>query len=415
MFNFYAGILFAHPFTVTIDAGHGGKDPGAIGSFAQEKNINLSVALKLGKLIQENCPDVRVVYTRKTDIFIPLEERAMIANNAHSNLFICIHTNSSPNPHVTGAETYALGLAKTKANMDVARRENSVILLENNYKEKYQGFNPNSIDSYIMFEYMQDKYIDRSIQFASDVENELTANANRSNRGVRQAGFWVLHQTSMPAVLIELGYITNEKEETYLTSNKGQNHLAESIFKAFLEFKHEYDRKTNNHFAASTEESAPSVVADTSNDNDTASQSQTIKVDTVKPQKEIKQEPTQAPKHEAPAQKPVATPQVTHSQTLVSQERKTQDAPIFKIQFLLSSKKLSLNNAQFRHLHNVSFYQEDHWYKYTAGDTSNYRQIIVEHQKIKKLFPTAFVIAFLNDHKIPLEEAIRLWRANQRK
>lgn len=405
LLNFFVGTLFANPFTVTIDAGHGGKDPGAIGTFAKEKNINLAVALKLGKLIQKNCPDVRVVYTRKTDVFIPLEERAMIANNAHSNLFICIHTNSSPSPAASGVETYTLGLAKTKTNMDVARRENSVILLENNYKEKYQGFNPNSVDSYIMFEYMQDKYIARSVQFAADVEQQCSANADRSNRGVRQAGFWVLHQTSMPAVLIELGYISNPREEEFLTSTEGQNRLAESIFQAFKEFKHEYTRHSSSSFASNA-----SYPTDTTQDADTA---KPTKPDTTKSTKES------APTKKAEKNRIVAAlPKPKQNSGSVDTTTHTvarSETPVFKVQFLLSDRKLPANSPKFKKLENVSFYQENNFYKYTAGDTNNFNTIIARHRKIEKLFPTAFIIAFVNDHKVPLQEAINLWKANKQK
>jgi N-acetylmuramoyl-L-alanine amidase len=405
LLNFFVGTLFANPFTVTIDAGHGGKDPGAIGSFAKEKDINLAVALKVGKLIQKNCPDVRVVYTRKTDIFIPLEERAMIANNAHSNLFICIHTNSSPSPSASGVETYTLGLAKTEANMNVARRENSVILLENNYKEKYQGFNPNSVDSYIMFEYMQDKYIARSVQFAADVEKECYTNADRSDRGVRQAGFWVLHQTAMPAVLIELGYISNPKEEEFLTSSEGQNRLAESIFQAFKEFKHEHERRSSTQLTSNSTSQTNST-----NDEDTV---QIAKTDTIKPTKESRK--TRQTKKERiiatlPKQKKSFVSIDTTTRPVANEE-----TPVFKVQFLLSDRKLPANSAKFKKLENVSFYQENNFYKYTAGDTNNFNTVIALHRKIEKLFPTAFIIAFVNDHKVPLQEAINLWKAQNKK
>lgn len=418
LLNLFVGTLFANPFTVTIDAGHGGKDPGAIGSFAQEKNINLAVALKLGKLIQKNCPDVRVVYTRKTDIFIPLEGRAMIANNAHSNLFICIHTNSSPSPLAYGAETYTLGLAKTKANMDVARRENSVILLENNYKEKYQGFNPNSVDSYIMFEYMQDKYIDRSIQFAADIQDQFAAKADLSNRGVRQAGFWVLHQTSMPAVLVELGYISNPREERFLTSEKGQDRMAESIFQAFLEFKHDYTRRSSSSFAAET--SYPSSSAST-NDEDSSQTAQNIQTDTIKPiQASEKTETTKRTKETTQVRKePIVVfaqkPKPRMSPTVVTPTIVEANTPVFKVQFLLSGRKLSDNSARFKKLEHVSFYQENNFYKYTAGNTDSYNTIIALHRKIKPLFPTSFIIAFINGQKVPLIQAINLWKANKQK
>ena len=180
------------PFTVVIDAGHGGKDPGAIGTKVNEKTLNLAVSLELGKLIETHCKDVKVVYTRKTDVFLPLQERADIANKNKADLFICIHTNSAEAKSVAGAEVFTLGLNKTQSNLDVAMRENSVMLLEEGYQTKYKGFDPNSVDSYIMFEFMQDRYIDKSLDYAAKAQKELCSTAGRINRDVRQAGFWVL-------------------------------------------------------------------------------------------------------------------------------------------------------------------------------------------------------------------------------
>ncbi|MGC9151169.1 MAG: N-acetylmuramoyl-L-alanine amidase family protein [Microbacter sp.] len=404
---FTVGTLFANPFVVTIDAGHGGKDPGAIGSFAKEKDINLAIALKLGHLIEQNCPDVRVVYTRKTDVFIPLEERAMIANNAHSNLFICIHTNSSPNPAASGAETYTLGLAKTEANMNVARRENSVILLENNYKEKYQGFNPNSVDSYIMFEYMQDKYLDRSIQFATDVQQKFISNAERADRGVRQAGFWVLHQTAMPAVLIEVGYISNTKEEAFLSSSEGQEKAAKSIFEAFLAFKKDHDKKSFTRFTTNN----ASVQSSSSKTKDSVSTT-ILKADTESIAKQTQLQPLPPKKKSATITQTATSmdkPNKQEVSTIVSQE------PIFKIQFLLSDKPINMNNKLFKGLDHVSFYKENNYYKYTTGDTSSYREIVKEQYNVRKRHPTAFIVAFINDRKVTVREAIQLWEANQKK
>ncbi len=231
-------------FTVVIDAGHGGHDPGAIGKISREKDINLSVALQLGELIGTNYNNVKVVFTRTTDKYLTLQERAHIVNNNHADLFISIHTNSAKSTSATGTESFTLGLAKTKGNLDVAMRENAVMLLEDDYKSKYKGFDPTSVDSYIMFEFMQDKYIDRSISIASEIQNHFKNFAGRSDRGVRQAGFWVLYQSACPSVLVELGFISNPAEEKYLASNGGQKQLAESIYKAFVGFKYEYDKKS---------------------------------------------------------------------------------------------------------------------------------------------------------------------------
>ena len=226
-------------FTVVIDAGHGGNDPGAVGRRGKEKNINLSVALKLGKLIEANCTDTKVVYTRKKDTFVPLHRRAEIANAAKADLFISIHTNSlaSRNSRVQGTETYTLGLHRTEDNLEVAKKENSVILIEDDYQQRYAGFNPNSAESYIIFEFMQDKYMAQSVSFAQLIQRQFRQSARRVDKGMHQAGFLVLRETSMPSVLIELGYITNPSEEQYLLSEKGSSALAKSIYQAFLSYK----------------------------------------------------------------------------------------------------------------------------------------------------------------------------------
>ena len=231
-------------FTVVIDAGHGGRDPGAMGQIAQEKNINLGVALKLGQKIAANFKDVNVLYTRKTDVFLTLQERANFVNQNSADLFICIHTNAAENRDVAGAETFTLGLDKLASNLDVAMRENSVMLLEEDYKTTYQGFDPNSVESYIMFEFMQDQYIDRSLSFASSVQEQFTQQYHRKDRGVRQAAFWVLHKSACPSVLIELGFITNKAEEQFLHSAKGQQTMADAIYDAFVEYKHQVEKKT---------------------------------------------------------------------------------------------------------------------------------------------------------------------------
>lgn len=230
-------------FIVTIDAGHGGHDPGAVGSFSQEKKINLAIALAFGQMIEKNDPSVKVIFTRKTDVYLTLQERADVANNAHSDLFVCVHTNANNNSVASGAETYTLGLTKSKSNLDVAMRENSVILLEDDYKVKYEGFNPNSVDSYIMFECIQDKYLNKSVQIASDIQKNFVS-SGRKDRGVRQAGFWVLHKTAMPSILVEVGYISNPEEEQFLNSEAGQQKMATAIYNAFEKFKHEYERQS---------------------------------------------------------------------------------------------------------------------------------------------------------------------------
>ncbi|MGN0234807.1 MAG: N-acetylmuramoyl-L-alanine amidase [Paludibacteraceae bacterium] len=224
------------PFTVVIDAGHGGKDVGAVGKIAYEKNLNLDVALLTGQLIQENFPEVNLVYTRTTDVFLPLQNRADIVNQNKADLFICIHTNSAETKAAKGVETFILGTDKMEQNLDVAMRENAVIKLESDYQTAYQGFDPNSIDSYIMFELMQNAYMDQSLNFATLVQRQFVENLHREERGVRQAAFWVLLKSACPSILLEMGFISNPEEEKYLASQKGKKEIAQSLYNAFETF-----------------------------------------------------------------------------------------------------------------------------------------------------------------------------------
>lgn len=262
-------ISWANPekrtFTLVIDAGHGGHDAGAVGAYSKEKNINLKVALAFGKLVEDNCSDVKVIYTRKTDVFIPLQTRADIANRNKADLFISVHTNALPaGRQAFGSETYTLGMARANANLAVAKRENSVITLESNYQSTYKGFDPNKAESYVIFEFMQDKYMKQSVDLASCIQREYTS-AGRPNKGVHQAGFLVLRNTSMPSVLTELGFITTPSEEAYLNSEQGVTELSRSIYNGFLNYRRMHERAANdipanlpNHVAnADNVENAP--------------------------------------------------------------------------------------------------------------------------------------------------------------
>lgn len=311
-------------FTVVIDAGHGGNDPGAIGRRGKEKNINLSVALKLGRLIRQNCPDTRVVYTRERDVFVPLHRRAEIANDAKADLFISIHTNSvaSRNRSVSGTETYTLGLHRTQENLEVAKKENAVILIEDDYKQRYAGFNPNSSESYIIFEFLQDKNMAQSVSFATSVQ-KCFRNANRTDKGVHQAGFLVLRATSMPSVLIELGYITNPTEEAYLMSEQGSSTLAKSIYRAFLNYK---GGKISSAQLAAEPETMPTPA-----EEETA----------AAPQPQAQAVRTQAPPKQDMAAASVA------------------GKPVFKIQILTSDRKLPSRSKLFKGLSPVDSYREN--------------------------------------------------------
>ncbi len=224
-------------FTLVLDAGHGGKDPGALGKKGKEKNINLAVTLAVGKLVEQNLKDVKVIYTRKTDVFVELNERAAIANRAKADLFVSIHTNALPKgAQGHGSETYTLGMHRAADNLAVAKRENSVIMLENDYENRYEGFDPKSAESYIIFEFMQDKNMEKSVNLATLIQQQFRS-AGRIDKGVHQAGFLVLRNTSMPSCLIELGYISTASEENYLVSDRGVNELAMSIYQAIKKYK----------------------------------------------------------------------------------------------------------------------------------------------------------------------------------
>ena len=231
-------LMAAKGYTVVLDAGHGGKDPGAVGKFSQEKDLNLSLVLKVGELLKAQYPDLNIVYTRSTDVFIPLQTRADIANKNNADLFISIHTNASENKNSKGVETFILGTEKAEKNLDVAMRENAVMKLESDYKTTYQGFDPNSIDSYIMFELMQNNFMDQSLQFATQVQQHFVGHLNRSDRGVQQASFWVLLKTACPAILFEMGFISNAEEEKFLNAATTMDMMATALVNAFAAYTH---------------------------------------------------------------------------------------------------------------------------------------------------------------------------------
>lgn len=374
----------AKDFTVVIDPGHGGHDPGASGRFSKEKNINLKVALKLGKQIQQNCPDVKVIYTRSKDVFIPLNRRAEIANNAKADLFISIHTNAlAKNRTFKGASTWTLGLAKSDANLEVAKRENAVILYENDYQTRYAGFNPNSSESYIIFELMQDKYMSQSVHLASLVQKQFKQSCQRIDRGVHQAGFLVLKASAMPSVLIELGFISTPEEEKYLNSEAGSTSLANGIYRAFLTYKKEQEIRLKSS-SKTTQTSEP--VAENLKITDTSSPSTTGEKKQVTPQR------------------PTANKETSRS----------TEKPVFKIQILASAHKLRKNDRQLKGLQETEFYQEKGLYKYTYGASSDYNKVLRTLRSIKPKFPDAFIIAFKNGQKVNIQSAIQEFKTNRK-
>ena len=363
--------LWGKDFVVVIDAGHGGHDPGAIGKISKEKNINLNVALKVGNLIKNNCDDVKVIYTRSKDVFIPL--RAEIANNAKADLFISIHTNALANNRTAkGASTWTLGLAKSDANLEVAKRENSVILYESDYQTRYAGFNPNSAESYIIFEFMQDKYMEQSVHLASLMQKQFRHTCKRLDRGVHQAGFLVLKASAMPSILIELGFISTPEEERYLNSETGATTMAKGIYHAFLNYKREHEIRLTGV-------------------------SKTV-IPTEQKEQDIEKE----------NDRPVTVQKVAESAT-------NDNEITFKIQILTSSKPLAKNDKRLKGLKGVDYYKEKDIYKYTYGASGDYNKVLRTKRTITAKFKDAFIIAFRDGEKMNVNEAIAEFKKRRNK
>lgn len=419
-------------FTVVLDAGHGGHDPGAQGDISREKDINLAIVLELGRIISQNSKDVKVVYSRKTDVYLTLQERADVVNNNHADLFICIHTNSAKSSAAFGAETFTLGLAKTKANLDVAMRENSVILLEENYHTKYKGFDPNSVDSYIMFEFMQDKYIDRSVELASSIQTQFVKYSKRSDRGVRQAGFWVLHRSACPSVLVEVGFISNKAEEQYLNSEQGRTEMATAVYNAFLSYKKDHDKKSGRQTDSSSQiqksskafENKVEVKQEVSNTNSTNSNVQNFspvketKTNTISStKKDVLNKDTQSTPETV--SKPIYTSKPTNSKnnsivnsSLTSSKQKkvevSPNTPIFKVQFYASKTPLKPSAEELKGVENSDSFVEFGYNKYTIGAETEYVNIVKLKRSLYSKFPDAFIIAFVNGNKISEKEALKI-------
>lgn len=369
-----AGMYAANKrFTLVIDAGHGGHDAGALGAKSKEKNINLNVALAFGRYVERNMPDVRVIYTRTTDVFIPLHDRANIANKANADLFISVHTNALPAGKIArGFETYSLGMHRAKDNLDVAMRENSVISMEKGYQQTYQGFDPKSSESYIIFEFIQGKNMERSVEIARSIQNSVCQKANRPDKGVHQAGFLVLRETSMPSCLIELGFITTPDEENLLNDESRIDDIAKAIYEGFAKYKNKYDKRVTIPYRSQASEGngIPSIVPD--------SYKRTV----------------------APVKK--QTPASVKS-----------DAPIFKVQILVSSRVLRKGDAHFKGEENYDSYQESGMVKYTIGASANYNEIYQLRKSLLDKFPEAFIIAFKNGKKYDVNQAIREFKQNK--
>ena len=339
------------PFTVVIDAGHGGVDPGALGRKSQEKDINFKVSNLLGDMIKEAYPEVKVIYTRTTDVKIPLARRADIANKANANLFISIHSNASKNKNANGCQTFTLGAGSDAEAKAAAMYENEVILSEDNFEKTYKGFDPRSSESYIIFELMRSHDMEQSVKLAEMVQNGMLGNTSLADRGVSSAGFLVLHRTVMPSILVELGFISNSKDEGVIASKEGQEKLAKGIFNGFAEYYDLYGKSKENRTSSKKNETAPQTTAIT----------------------------------------PVS------------------DRPVFKIQIMASDSKLKSNDKRLKGL-DADYYTENGVYKYTYGESEDYNEIQKIKKQISDKFKDAFVIAFLNGEKINTGKAIEMFK-----
>jgi N-acetylmuramoyl-L-alanine amidase len=401
--------------TVVIDAGHGGKDPGCSGITYKEKDVALAVALKLGRFIEQHCKDVKVIYTRNTDVFVELQERAAIANRNNADLFICIHCNANPKKDAHGSETYVMGLHKSRGNLDVAKRENASILMEDNYKKKYEGFDPNSDEANIIFSFYQNKYLEQSLSLAAKLQRQYKDKAARIDKGVRQAGFLVLWKTSMPSLLTEIGFLTNVEEERFLGSDKGQEYLALSIFKGFREYK---DEMEGHKIKYDDEiEKTPAYVAPI----DTTSHEEVIvKVevrDSVmnvvdgKHKEEIKKQAADSVKivkedKRAPEKKESVKEEVKKT----SEKKELKSGKIaFSVQLIISDKKLDSNSDKLKGVENIIEFVDKGTYKYLTGSyTSMNEAAKVQSEMRKKGFTDAFVVAFKDGQRISIDEAKKL-------
>ncbi len=331
--------------TVVIDAGHGGRDPGAVGKISKEKDIVLDVALKVGAYLNEYLPEVNVVYTRTKDVFVPLNKRAEIANKSEADLFVSIHANAIGASSIYGAETFVLGLHRSEENLEVAKKENAVIVLEEDYSTTYEGFDPNSTESYIIFELMQNVHLDQSIHVASMLQSQFHDRVGRRDRGVKQAGFLVLRKAAMPSVLVELGFLSNRKEEQFIASEKGKTYMASALYRAIRDYKTEFDSKS--------------------------------KMDDVAVKK-------------------------------LEVEKKADLKVKYRIQVASSRSKINEGTKIYKKFDDIWVYEEGERYKYTTGCASNYGDIIKQLHIVKKDVSDAFVVAFQEEQKIQLSEARKL-------
>lgn len=365
-------------FKVALDAGHGDHDFGTTWHGYIEKKIALSVVLKVGKILEKN-PNIEVIYTRKTDVFIGLIERANIANKADANIFVSIHCNANKNNEACGTETYVMGLNKNASNLEAAKKENEVISLEKDYKQKYEGFDPNSPESMVGIVMMNEEYLDNSIALAGKIQNSFIDELGKKSRGVKQAPFMVLHKAYMPRVLIEMGFLSNPAEGAKLDSEEGQTEIAQSIANAITSYKKEYFGSGDSDII---EKPSQKMGVET----------QTTAIDTPSKPKEF-----------------LKTQVIKKANPIVDVKPETMAVgTVFKVQLSASSKKLDLTPNNFNGLKNISMTSDNNFYKYMYGDTSSYdvAKNLLQEAKSKG-YTSAFLIAFRDGKKISVQEALK--------
>lgn len=393
-------------WVIVIDAGHGGKDPGCHGKKYKEKDVALSVALKLGKYLEENDKDVKVIYTRSTDVFIPLNERADIANRNHADFFICVHCNASKDKTAFGAATYVMGLYKAEGNLEVSKRENSSILLEKDYKKTYNGFDPNSDEGNILFAMYQNMYLAQSLDLSAKIQKQYVDKAARTDNGVKQAGFLVLWKTAMPSLLTEIGFLTNPEEEKYIGSQSGQNKIAQCLFFAMQEYIDEKEGVTFN--ASDYKLSSGQKDTDTVEDtlvvpSDTTSSNE----DTVKEKPELPKDNPVKPKDgnsSGSVDKMKESVKELHADSArINTTKYTDDSTkiVYKVQIASSSQPIAMDDPRFKDIPDVEMYFDKTTYKYSAGHLYKMDEATKLQNKLRdRGFKDAFLIAFKGGKRV---------------
>lgn len=416
--------------TVVIDPGHGGHDAGCLGASAKEKHIALDIALKLGKHIETRYPDIKVIYTRTKDVFVELHERAAIANRAKADLFICIHANASESPSAFGTETFVMGLHKTAENLAVARRENAAILYEKDYKKRYDGYDPNSPEAHIIFNLFQRAYMEQSLLFAAKIQNEFEEYAGRFNRGVKQAGFLVLYRTSMPAVLIETGFLSNRAEEKYLLSEKGQNDIAVSIYRAFTSYKidmessggefmsdkpvfppakKDSDKSENKRDTLITEVKKPDLAPEIKKD--------TVKAEAKKPEPKPELKPFKDDEFKMfavdslkPAKENIPPVEKPKTEIKKPDPVKNESSEFFyTVQVGAIPLGSTINTSRFDEVNAFALKGEDGYTRFAVGRFSKFADAMSKQTELRsKGFKDAFITPYYKGKRISLKEAAAL-------